>query len=102
MLIIVPDFQQKHEVFKGTALCVSIPYLPIKFLSEYSFKHPTHVTVQRLLFVITEWFGLKDSKDHLIQPLSHGRYIVDIGIYRYIPRPGIQSTIHPALEQFQG
>lgn len=61
MLNIVPDFQQNHEVFKGTALHMFIPYLPIRFLSEFNFKHPVHVTVQRLLFVITEWFGLKGT-----------------------------------------
>lgn len=62
MLYIFPDFQQNHEVFKGSALHMSIPYLPIKFLIAFNFKHPIHVTVQRMLFAITGWFGLKDLK----------------------------------------
>lgn len=45
MLDIVPDFQQNHEVFKGTALRMSIPYVPIKFLSEFNFERPIHITV---------------------------------------------------------
>lgn len=73
MLNIVPHFQQNHEVFKGTALRMSIPYLPIKFLSEFNFKHPIHVTVQRLLFVIAEWFVLKRLKDHLVQSPCYGQ-----------------------------
>lgn len=68
--ILFQIFSKSLKISK--ALLYVSQYL-IKFLSEFNFKHPIHVTIQRLLFVITEWFGLKDFKDHLVQSPCHGQ-----------------------------